>query len=179
MVGRAQLAFSSNAGLMYHRQLKLLDFIFARYFIEVIGAMMAFIFISSILIAVGLMPIPQYPSFLLAGWLLYCLFVFAFGLLIAPLSEQAEWLEKVLPVTLYISLPFTGSFSMNSWLTPEAAKFLIYSPMVDAMEMIRYGVFGNEVTPIYDPWVPIYFSLPAISIGLVMCRRVRHRLVIA
>lgn len=178
MVGRAQGAFSSNGGLMYHRQIILLDFVIARFFIEVIGSMMAFIFISVVLIVVGLMPVPAYPGFLLAGWGVYCMFVLAISLVLAPLSEYSEWLEKVLPVTTYIMLPFSGAFTMNAWLTNQAAKYLIYSPFVDAMEMIRYGVFGDLVTPIYDPYIPFYVSLPGIALGLLMCRRVRRRLMI-
>lgn len=178
MVGRAQLAFSANGGLMYHRQLKLLDFILARFFIEMIGSMMAFLFISAVLIALGMMPIPVYPHFLLAGWGLYCLFTLSIALVLAPLSEHAEWLEKILPVTTYIMLPFCGSFTMSSWLTDSAAHYLIYSPFVDAMEMFRYGVFGDAVKPIYDPMVPIYVSLPLMALGLVLCRRVRRQLVI-
>lgn len=178
MVGRSQLAFSANGGLMYHRQIKLLDFVIARFFIEVIGSMMAFLFISGVLIAAGLMPVPAYPDYLLAGWGIYCMFVLAISLVLAPVSEYAEWIEKILPVTTYIMLPFSGSFSMNAWLTPGAAKYLIYSPFVDAMEMFRYGIFGDMVTPIYNPYIPFYVSLPLMAVGLLLCRKIRGRLVV-
>ena len=178
VVGRSQLAFSSNGGLMYHRQIILLDFIISRFFIEVIGSMMAFIFISIILIFFGLMPIPTNPDYLLAGWGVYCMWVLSIGLFLAPLSEYAEWLEKIIPVATYVMIPFSGAFTMNSWLTGKTSSYLIYSPFVDAMEMIRYGIFGDLVTPIYDLSVPFYASLPLMALGLIMCRNVRRRLVV-
>ena len=86
-------------------------------------------------------------------------------------------MEKLIPVTLYISLPFSGAFTMNSWLTNNFASFLVYSPFVDAMEMFRYGLFGDMVKPIYNPWVPVYAAVPMAALGLVLCRRARAKMV--
>src|SRR6476660_4650970 len=41
-VGRSVRVFSVKGSLMYHRQIKVLDFIFVRFLIEMIGAMMAY-----------------------------------------------------------------------------------------------------------------------------------------
>jgi len=176
-VSRSVMVFSANSSLLYHRQIKVLDFIFVRVLIEVIGAMMAFVVLGLLLGLLGLMPIPQEPGYLLAGWGLYCLFVFSICLILAPLSERSEILEKLIPVTTYIMIPVSGTFTMNAWLAPKLQQFMLYSPFVNAMEMIRYGVFGDLVNPIYDWTVPLYASLPCMIIGLSLCRNVRKRLV--
>jgi len=177
-VARAVGVFSANSSLMYHRQIKVLDFILVRFLIEVIGGMMAFCFIGLVLHALELMPIPQKPAYLLAGWGLYCLFVFGLSLVLAPLSERSEVLEKLIPVVTYIMIPISGTFTMNAWLAPAAQRYMVYSPFVDAMELIRYGVFGEVVTPIYLLWPVFAPSLVLIALGLAMCRRVRKRLVV-
>ena len=46
------------------------------------------------------------------------------------------------------------------------------------MEMMRYGVFGDAVTPYYDPLVPLGVSIVLLPIGLTLCRRIRRGLVI-
>lgn len=176
-VTRSVVVFSANSSLLYHRQIKVLDFIFVRVLIEIIGGMMAFLVLSVILIMLGLMPFPHSFSYILGGWLLYCLFSFSVCLVLAPLSERSETIEKLLPVTTYVMIPFAGTFTMNSWLAPKAQAYLIYSPFVDAMEMIRYGVFGDLVDPIYDWRIPIFASLPLMVIGLSLCRSIRRRLV--
>lgn len=177
-VARSVKAFSVNGSLLYHRQIKILDFILVRFAIEMIGSMMAYVFIATILIALGLFPIPANILYLILGWLLYSLFTFSLCLILAPLSEMSEVLEKFIPVTTYIMIPFSGTFNMMQWLSPKLRDVLYWSPPVNAMEMMRYGVFGDQVTPYYDPAVPIGVSLVMLPIGLTLCRRVRRSLVV-
>jgi capsular polysaccharide transport system permease protein len=177
-VNRAVRVFSVNSGLMYHRQVKVLDFVFVRVLIEMIGAMMAFVFIAALLITVNEFPIPSDVAALIGGWLLYCLFTFSLCLVLAPLSEVSEVLEKLVPVATYIMIPFSGTFTMTSWLAPKAQHALYYSPFVHPMEMIRYGVFGDRVGAQWDASVPIAASLVLMLIGLALCRRVRRNLIV-
>lgn len=177
-VSRSFLVFSVNGSLMYHRQIKVLDFIFVRFLIEVIGAMMAYLFVATVLILLNEFPVPADMGALLAGWFLYCLFSFSVCLVLAPLSEMSEVWEKLLPVTTYIMIPFSGTFNMVAWLTPEAQKAMYYSPFVHAMEMMRYGIFGDRVNATWDVSVPIGASIAFMLIGLAMCRKVRRQLVV-
>ena len=177
-VGRSSGVFSANGSLMYHRQIKLLDFILVRFVIEVIGSMMAFLVIAGILFYFEIFPVPAYPEYLLAGWGLYCLFTFSICLILAPLSEVSDVLEKFLPVTTYLMIPFSGTFNQVSWLSPEIREVLLWSPFVNAMEMMRFGIFGRDVEPYYDPWYPIWASMACMVLGLAFCRRVRRNLVV-
>lgn len=170
--------FAANSGLMYHRQVKILDFVFVRVLIEMIGAMMAYIFIACILMAVKEFPVPSDLGALIAGWFLYSLFVFSLCLVMAPLSEMSDVLEKLMPVVTYITIPFSGAFNMISWLAPGAQKAVYYSPFVHGMEMMRYGIFGDRVNAQWDVSVPLAASLILMLIGLALCRHVRRDLVV-
>ena len=163
---------------MYHRQIKILDFVFVRCLIEAIGAMMAFCSSAMLLIALNEFPVPADLGALIGGWLLYWLFTLSLCLILAPLSEVSDVLEKLMPVTTYIMIPFSGAFNMVSWLTPAAQKFMYYSPFVHAMELMRYGIFGDRIDAQWDISVPLVASMVCAVIGLSMCRRVRRRLVI-
>lgn len=177
-VGRSIRVFQVNSSLMYHRQVKVIDFIFVRVLIEVIGGSMAFLFIGIVLGAIGEFPVPADLGAALAGWFLYCLFTFSLCLVLAPLSEISDVLEKLLPVTIYVQIPASGAFNMLSWLTPKAQDVLYYSPFVQAMELLRYGIFGDPVNAMWDVTVPIAASMILMIIGLVLCRRVRRTLVV-
>jgi capsular polysaccharide transport system permease protein len=177
-VGRSVRVFSVNGSLMYHRQIKILDFMVVRFLIEMIGAMMAYVFIAALLMSFGEFPVPADLGPFFLGWLLYCLFSFSLCLVLAPLSEMSDVLEKFIPVTIYISIPFSGTFSMLSWFAPEAQKWMYYSPFVHAMEMMRYGIFGSRVNATWDVSVPIAASIVLLLIGLVLCRRIRRQLVV-
>lgn len=178
-VGRSVAIFTANSSLLYHRQVKIVDFIVARFIIEILGSMMAFVFIATILMFFGEFPIPADIGLFIAGWVAYCYFSFSLCLVIAPLSEMSEVAEKFVPVTTYIVLPFSGLFTMASWLSPTVRGYLLWSPFMNAMEMIRGGVWGDQITVYYNIWNPIGFSLVFTALGFALCRRVRRTLAVA
>jgi capsular polysaccharide transport system permease protein len=178
VVARSVAVFSVNGGLLYHRQITILDFLLARFIIELLGGMMAYVFIATILIFVGEFPVPADFGLLVAGWMVYAFFCFSIGLVIAPVSEMSEVLEKFVPVTTYLMIPFSGLFTMASWMTPGMREFLLLSPFVHGMEMMRKGIWGDNVTAYYDVWYPISCSLVLCVAGLIMCRRIRRKLTV-
>lgn len=178
-VSRSVAIFTANQSLLYHRQVKVVDFILARFLIEFLGGMMAYLFMAACLIAANEFPVPADVGLLIAGWCLYSLFCFSICMVIAPLSEVSEVIEKLIPVTTYVMIPFSGLFYMVSWMAPSARPYFLFSPFVNGMEMMRKGIWGEKVVAYYDVWNPIICSVIGIVIGLVICRRVRRTLTVA
>lgn len=177
--GRSAKIFQANSALLYHRQVKVLDFIFVRVSIEAIGAMMAYIFAGIVLAFFGMFPIPANAGALVFGWAIYIVFVLALSTIIAPLSEISEVVEKLVPISVYAAIPVSGVFNMASWLSPAAREALMWSPLVSGMELMRYGLFGDAVTPYYDIPKALGISLGCLLLGLILCRRVRRTLAVA
>lgn len=177
-VNRAVDSFRVNASLMYHRQIKLFDFVLVRFLVEFIGHMMAFLIIAIFLWTLGIFPTPSSIGWIIAGWSCYSLFTLAISSILSPLSELSDVIEKFIPVTTYIMIPFSGTFYMVSWTTPAAREVLMYSPPVHAMEMIRLGIFGSSVWPHFEVFYPVAFSFVALAIGMSLCRKVRRSLVV-
>lgn len=177
-VQRGVNIFTANGSLLYHRQVKILDLVLVRFLVEFIGHMMAYLFVGLSLFAVGFFPAPYDIAFLLLGWFYYALFTLSVTLIVAPLSEFSEVLEKIIPVITYITIPFSGAFYLAGSLYPEATSVVLYSPLVHGMEMMRYGVFGPSIDPQYDFLYPLGVTLPFMALGLLLCRVVRRRLVI-
>ena len=175
-VSRSIAVFTVNQSLLYHRQIKIMDFILARFIIEILGSMMAYLFMAIVLISLDFFPVPADIGLLLAGWFIYCLFCFSLCLIIAPLSETSEAMEKFVPVSTYLMIPFSGVFNLMAWVTPQARTYLIYSPFVNAMEMMRKGIWGEQIIAYYTVWNPLICSLAAMTIGLALCRSVRQKL---
>lgn len=177
-VNRSVLLFQVNGSLMYHRQIKIIDFVFVRYLLELIGHLMAYIFIGVALHMFGFFPTPYDLSFMLLGGLYYAYFALAASFVLAPLSEMSETIEKLVPVVTYIMIPFSGAFNMVSWVVPQGQEILMYSPPVHAMEMMRYGLFGDVVQARFDYFYPFMVNSVFLLIGLTLCRRVRRHLVV-
>jgi len=177
-VNKTTGVFRANGSLMYHRQVKVLDFIFVRFLIEFVGHMMAYVVIGIALWMVDLMPTPYDLGFVLMGWFYWSLFTFAVCVILAPVGEMSELVEKFLPVTTYIMVPLSGAFHLMAWLTPSARAMLAWSPLVHGMEMMRFGLFGHAMTPYYEYGYTLKVSAVLILLGLALCRRVRRNLVV-
>lgn len=177
-VTRAVRAFSANSSLLYHRQVSIFDLIFVRFIVEFIGGLMAYIAIAIVLISLKLFPIPADFGPLLLGWMIYSFFTFSLALILASLSEISDTLEKFMPVSTYLMVPFSGTFNMTSWLAPNIRQIMLYSPPVSAMELQRYGIWGDKITPYYDIPFALSVSFVLMLIGLILCRRVRRVLIV-
>jgi len=176
--GRSVKIFQTNGALLYHRQVKILDFILVRVAIEVIGAMMAYIFAMTVLYFFGVFPIPSDLPMLIGGWTIYVAFVFSISTILAPLSEMSEVMEKLVPISVYISIPFSGVFNMASWLPPTVREPLMWSPLVSGMELMRAGLFGSLVTPYFDIPKAVGVTLCCLVSGLTLTRLVRRTLTV-
>ncbi|MBD2841032.1 ABC transporter permease [Erythrobacter rubeus] len=174
--GRSAKIFQTNGPLLYHRQVKVLDFIFVRVTIEAIGAMMAYTFAAIVLVFFDVFPVPSNVGALVAGWAVYVAFVLSVCVVLAPLSEMSEVVEKLVPISVYISIPLSGVFNLAAWLPPNAREALMWSPLVSGMELMRYGLFGDLVTPYYDLTKAFGLTIVLMLIGLILCRRVRRTL---
>ena len=177
-VARSISIFVANSSLLYHRQIKIIDFILVRFIIEMLGGMMAYVFIGTVLYQFGQFPMPQNLGLFISGWLLYSFVTLSICFVIAPLSDMSDVLEKFVPVVTYIMIPFSGLFTMASWLTPTLRGYLLWSPFVNAMEMMRKGLWGDDVTAYYNPWNPIVVSVVTLAFGLRLCRHVRNILAV-
>lgn len=176
--GRSANIFVANSSLLYHRQVKVLDFIIVRVLIESAGAMMAYIFAGTVLAFCGLFPFPADVGALVLGWAVYVFFVFSLCTVLAPISQVSEVIEKLVPITTYIAIPFSGVFNLASWLPPHVREALMWSPLVSGMELMRYGAFGYAVTPYYDLEKALGISMACLLAGLILCRRIRRTMTV-
>jgi capsular polysaccharide transport system permease protein len=175
-VNRSVGLFAANASLMVHRQIRIADFILVRFLIELIGHMTAALVVGVVLVALGELPVPADMGALLLGWWAYGLFTLAAAALLAPLSEMSGILEKLMPVTTYVMIPFSGTFSMMRWLTPSAQDVLWWSPPAQAMELIRGGIWGEPVA--VNAVALVAPAMGLLLLGLALCRHVRAVMVV-
>ena len=103
MVFRSVHGFRSNAHLLYHRQLKILDLLVARYMLEIAGNIMAYIVVAFIFGVAGLLSsCPRISGCSTWAGSTPLSTPAAMGLIIGCLSERYEWMEKVVgPLTYF------------------------------------------------------------------------------
>jgi capsular polysaccharide transport system permease protein len=177
-VMRAMKAFEANGSLLFHRQVTPLDIILARVLLEVAGTLMAGFLVGGGAILIGFMDAPKDYPMMCMGLVYYSFFSLGCALLIAPLSERSDLVEKLIAVLMYLSLPLSGVFGMVSWFPQSVRGVLLASPSVQALEMIRGGQFGPASHPLFNlPYATASIGVMCV-VGLSLTLRSRRFIVV-
>ncbi len=149
-VNRCNSALQSNFNLLYHRNVQVLDVFLTRILLEMAGATMSFIVLSTIFISIGMIAPPIDMLQVLFGWMMLSWFGLSLALLIGAGTAYSEIVERLWGPTSYILFPLAGAAFMVDWLPKPAQDIVLLLPMVHGVEMIREGYFGNVVRTHYD-----------------------------
>lgn len=165
-----------SAGLLWHRNITVLDVILARLVMEFLGTTAALFIIYLVLLTAGLVQAPSNPGLALMGWLQMGLLAGSTAVLIAALTEWSETAERFIQPVQYILIPVSGYFVMVDWLPSYAQKVILWNPLIHIYEMYRGGFFGEQIPTHYTMWYPALVSLIFMTLGLWGMERMRDRM---
>jgi capsular polysaccharide transport system permease protein len=174
-VGRSTKAIEPNLALMYHRNVLVFDLFASRVILEMAGATISLILLTLVFSAIGLMHLPSDPLTALLAWGLLVWFSGALALAVGALAERYETVDRIWHPIAYFMLPVSGAFFMLDWLPTSAQKTLIWIPLVNGVEMLRHGYFGDAVRTYEDPALLVLINLPLTLLGLALVQHTaRH-----
>ena len=165
---RAIGSISANMSLLYHRNVRVLDTIFARMLLEIAGATIAQIAIMSVLIAVRWIEMPADIFYMLLAWLLMAMFAIGLGLIICSVAFHFEPFGKVWGTISFVMMPLSGVFFFVHNLPQQLQHYVLMLPMVHGTEMFRAGYFGNSVTTYGNPWFLLLCNVVLLLLGWAM-----------
>lgn len=168
---RAKGAVKANQALLYHHNIRILDVVYARIFLEMIGASAAQIFVMIIFIFTGLISIPNDSFYMLCAWGLMCWFSLGLGLIIFVLSARFDAFDKIWGTLSFMLIPISGAFFWVDTFPNEIRKLLLYFPPVHGTEMFRFGYFGSSVTTHEDIGYLVLCNIVLLFIGLAMVKK--------
>ncbi|KMW47020.1 ABC transporter permease [Ralstonia insidiosa] len=172
---RCALAIQPNLSLLYHRNVRVIDLFFARLVLEISGATISAVVLTSFFSIVGLMELPQNLSLVIGGWVYLAVFGSGLGLIVGALSERSETADRLWHTIAYLLFPLSGSVFMVEWLPTSAQKLILFLPMVHGVEMLRAGYFGSLVKPHYNVEFMVIADLVFLFVGLLMARDASKR----
>lgn len=150
MPSRCIGAVEPNLALMYHRNVKVIDIFLARLLLEGGGATISFVTLSLFYIYIGWLDPPEDVLIVIAGWLLIAWFGAALAMLLGALAEKNDIVERLWHPAAYLLFPLSGAAFMVDALPAVAQKYILYIPMVNGVEMVRDGYFGDHIRTHYD-----------------------------
>lgn len=168
MTTRLANSFRQASGLLFHRVVKPIDILIARGMLESVGTLMAFFAAYIPLVLLNFIePVHDY-LILLGAWTLMCFLTFGVALIITGVTQLSETLERFVQPVMYLILPLTGVFYMVYWLPPAARQVVQLSPLVQACEMYRAGMFGGAIPTFWSPWEILLWGIAVNAIGWVL-----------
>lgn len=150
MPARCIGAIEPNLALMYHRNVRAIDVFMARLVLEGGGATISFVTLSLFYIYIGWLEPPDDVLLVIGGWLLIAWFGAALGMFLGAVSERSELVERLWHPVSYIMFPLSGAAFMVDSLPPAVQKYALYIPMVNGVEIVREGYFGDQIRAHYD-----------------------------
>lgn len=177
MTGKLLVAVKSNKGLLYHRNVKVVDLCFSRALIETISCGISLIFVTLLFWSLGIVSLPDDPLSVFFGYMFYAWFSFNVSCFFAYVFSVSEVVERIAHVALYLAIPLMGGFFMVSWMPDSVQSFLLMSPLVNAIELLREGFFGVNSGAIYSISYLFYVNLPMTLIGLILLRKIKRQLI--
>jgi capsular polysaccharide transport system permease protein len=172
---RCAKAIEPNLGLLFHRNVKVIDIFITRVLLELAGGTASLFILTILFSTLGLMNLPNDLLILLGGWLLLSWLALALGFIVGSLSERSETFERVWHVINYLMFPVSGAVYMVDWLPQKLQELVLWLPMVHGVEMVRHGYFGEVVKTHENPAYFVVFNLLLTLIGLALVRSSERR----
>ncbi|MDH6299950.1 ABC transporter permease [Polynucleobacter sphagniphilus] len=172
-IGRTSITLSANKGLLFHRNVTVLDLALTRAIFEFSAVSISLPFLSIIFISLGLMEFPIDVLKILSAWILLGWFFICAGLITVFLNHKSELFHRISHVLMYLTLPLTGVFAMVSWLPKKLQSVYLLSPMVNGVEMLRAGYFGEKVQAQYSISFLLICNIALTAVALLLVSQVK------
>ncbi len=169
-VSRCNAAIDQNFGLLFHRNVRVMDVFATRILLEVGGATASFMVLAATMMMAGVMSPPQDPLVVLAGWILLAWFGGALATLIGSAASFSEIVDRIWHPVSYLMFPLAGAAFMVDWLPPAGREVVLWLPMVHGVEMVRDGFYGHLVRTHYDVGYFVAANLTLTFLGLLVLR---------
>lgn len=165
-----------NAGMLYHRNVTLLDIAISRCLVEFAGTTAAAFTVGTVLLVFNLMDPPQTLAPIIAGWICMGLLSFGVALLLAAGTASNDVVERFVQPVQYLLIPLSGAFYMTDWLPAYFQSYVLYLPLPHAYESIRHGYLGDSTTTYYSYPYLLAWIVILIGLGVFALERAREDL---
>jgi capsular polysaccharide transport system permease protein len=172
---RASSAIPGNLGLLYHRNVRVLDLMISRIVLEIAGATISFAVLDVSFVSFGLIQWPADVGRIFAGWALLGWFGASLALVIGALASFSDVVERLWHTAAYLFFPLSGAVFMVDWLPKQFQDGILLVPMVSGVELLREGYFGAAVRAHYDIAYVCWFCAILTLAGLLLMRGASRR----
>lgn len=170
-------AIAANKGLFAYRQVKPIDPVLVRCYME--GILKTFIFVLFIIVIflLGIDCFPDEPLGALICWISLWSLGLGIGLVLSALTTLVPEVAKVIKITTLPLLIISGVIMPINFLPHDLVMYLLWNPIVHGLESMR-GSFFTEYRMLSDVSLLYLWSwnLLSITFGLILHLRFEMKL---
>ncbi len=176
VTSRVGNAIQANIGLLYHKNVRLMDVYLARMLLEISGATISFLGLSVTFNLLGLMDLPFDFLYMVYGWFMLAWFSLGLGFTVGCLFEISDIVDRLWHAFTYILFPLSGAAFFVYWLPSFFQEIVLYVPMVHFSEMIKHGYYGDAVPTFENLRYITIWNLLLSFLGLYLLRYMDSKL---
>jgi capsular polysaccharide transport system permease protein len=176
IVNRSEGMIEANAPLLYHRSVTVLDMAFARAALEFASVFLTFAIIMALIVCVGMAEPPARPLYLMLGWFFMWWYCLGHSLIIAAITYDNRTVGRLVHPYTYFMTGLSGAFYQVKWLPPVVREWAGWLPTTTIFETVRYGYFESATDEYAYYGYVTAVCLISTWIGLVLLRRMRHKI---
>ena len=176
IVNRSEGSLESNAPLMFHSMVTVLDIVMAKALLEAAGTFMSFGILTALLVAIGQMQPPVHPLYVIGAVGYVFWFSTAISLIVIGGTYNNSLLERLVHPFSYFMIPLSGAFFRISWVPEPYRDWLLWNPFPQMFEMLRYGEFQGCTLEYVDFGYITGFCACLTFIGLAIVKDSRSKI---
>lgn len=175
---RLMQAIDANMGLFAYRQVKPFDTLVSRAALEVGIYSIVYLLLLALLAWLGLSVLPDRPLEVIGVSALFLMMGFGLGTTLAVVTDDATQARSFVRLAFWPLYLLSGVIFPIQTLPPEIRKWLLWNPVLHALELLR-GYYFAAYRPLPEVSVAYLglFAIGTLALGLSLYRVRRHRLV--
>lgn len=175
-INRSSGTIESNAPLLYHRMVSLFDMLIARAILESSGIIASVFILLFLSYCTDLGALPVRPAYVLLGQLYMTWIAFSLSMIVCAATYENATAERLIHPMTYFAMPLSNIFIMMEWLPNPYKKWLIWVPMAQCEEIVRYGQFESASAKYFSLNYLTFICCCMSAIGLLSLRIIRRHI---
>ncbi|MCL7745469.1 ABC transporter permease [Guyparkeria hydrothermalis] len=170
-------AIEANQGLFAYRQVKPVDPVLVRCYLEGMTRSVLMLLFIAVAALIQIDLVPERPVMAIGGWLSLWALGIGAGLTLSALSALVPEIAKLVRIVSLPLLILSNVIAPLHLLPHDLLVYLMYNPIVHGIEYMRMGFFpyyhalpGTDITYLW------YWALGLMALGLMLHLRFEMRL---
>ena len=160
-----------NRPLTYYPQVKLFDLIASRVLVEIVTGFLILVVIMSLLLIVGVNPVPIDPFTSMCGYLAAILLGIGVGTInVSIVAFFPAWIIGSILFTVIVYAT-SGVMFLPHYFPDQIYSVLKYNPAVQIIEWVRLGYYPDLDVKVDYAYV-VLFAVTCIAVGLILEKHV-------